>query len=174
MMYGWDRADLLSGLLHGDAIVSTGIIPDGLKYWYDPNVQRYTYDPVKARALLDAAGWRVGSDGVRSRGGKRLSFELKLPNGSNINNDLAAEFQADMLAIGIAISVKDVDYGTFIDDTNSFNYELALTGWGGTTDPDEFTFLNSSQIVPVGNNDTGYRDKIVDYDTAIVKPMTVG
>jgi peptide/nickel transport system substrate-binding protein len=164
MMFGWDRASLAHGLLHDDVTITSSIVPVALAHWYNPHVAQYPYDPVRARATLDAAGWKPGRDGIRRKGKIRLDFELLLPSGGTTGAEVGAEFQADMAAIGIAISVRQLDYVTFIDDTNAFKYQIALTGWGGTTDPDEFTFLHSSQIVPIGNNGGGYKNRIVDRD----------
>lgn len=36
----------------------------------------YAYDPAAAKKLLDDAGWVAGSDGIRAKGGKKLSFTL--------------------------------------------------------------------------------------------------
>ncbi len=44
------------------------------------------------------------------------------------------------------------------------NYELAYTAFGGVPDPDEYTFLDSSQVAPAGNNMMDYRNAIVDRD----------
>ncbi|HVA38071.1 MAG TPA: ABC transporter substrate-binding protein [Candidatus Dormibacteraeota bacterium] len=162
MIYGWDREALVKGLLHGDAIVATGIVPHGLPEWYDPNVKRYPYDPAKARALLEAAGWRMGSGGIRERDGKPLRFTLLMPNAGAAAADLGADYQADMRAIGIAIDVKMLDYATFIEDLDKSDFQIAYTGWGGTTDPDEFTFLDSSQFPPTGNNAGHYVNHAVD------------
>jgi peptide/nickel transport system substrate-binding protein len=164
MMYGWDRDAVANGLYHGDVVVNDALTPWALKTWHDANVMHYAYDPARARAMLDAAGWKLGPDGVRQRGSVRLSFTLKNSTGDSVLNDVCAAFQADMRAIGIAVSVQQLDYATFIDQTNEMHYQLAMTGWGGVSDPDEFTFLDSSQIVPVGNNEVGYRDPAVDHD----------
>ncbi len=164
MMYGWDRQAVISGLLHKDAIEATGIVPVALHYWYDPNVRHYAYDPAKARALLDADGWRVGRDGIRSKDGVRLDYTLLASTGSHTIIDVCQEFQSDMRALGIRIHVKELDYATFIADSSDLHYQLAFTGWGGVTDPDEFTFFDSSQIVPIGNNETAYSNPTVDHD----------
>jgi peptide/nickel transport system substrate-binding protein len=40
-------------------------------------VKKYPHDPAQAAALLDAAGWKLGSDGLRrDSAGKPLTFEL--------------------------------------------------------------------------------------------------
>ena len=54
----------------------------------------YTYDPAKASALLDAAGWSAkNADGVRVKDGKTLSVVLPYGAGSIINADGAAILQ---------------------------------------------------------------------------------
>lgn len=164
MMYGWDRPAIVHGLLHDDVTLVNGIIPVALAYWYNPHVVQYPYDPARARRMLDAAGWTAGRDGVRAKRRTRLAFELTTPSGSTEGSAVCAEFQADMGAIGINVSVRQLDYATFIDNSNVFKYQIAYTGWGGTTDPDQFTFLHSSQIEPVGNNGTAYRNSRVDHD----------
>ena len=58
MMYGYDRAAIAHGLFDDKVPVADGLIVASLKHWYNPNVQKYPYDPAKARAILDAAGWK--------------------------------------------------------------------------------------------------------------------
>ncbi len=164
MMYGWDRRAVADGLYHGDVVVNDSLTPWALARWHTDKVAHYPYDAARARAVLDAAGWRLGLDGVRRRGNVRLAFTLKNSTGDAVLSDVCAAFQADMRAIGISIEIQRLDYATFVEQTSALHYQLALTGWGGVTDPDEFTFLDSSQIVPIGNNETGYRNARVDRD----------
>jgi len=167
MLYGWDRRAVVRGLLHGDAIVATGVVPIALRLWYDPNVRRYDYDPARAQDLLDAAGWPKGNDGIREKNGHRLAFELLLTGADAATEDLAAEFQSDMRAIGVAITVRSLDFATFLTETQSLHYDLALGGWGGVPDPDQFTLLESKQIPPTGNNLMSYSNPTVDRDVTL-------
>jgi peptide/nickel transport system substrate-binding protein len=164
MMYGWDRRALAEGIYHGDVILNDSLIPWALTGFHDAAVTKHPYDPARARTLLDAAGWRLGPDGIRRRGNVRLAFTLKSATGSSSLALVCAAFQADMHAIGIAIDIQQLDYATFIDQTSTSHYQMALTGWGGVPDPDQFGFLDSSQIPPVGNNDSGFRNAHVDRD----------
>lgn len=165
MMYGWDRQSLATGLARGSAEVATSVTPSGLRRWYDPSVVRYPYDPVKGRRLLDEAGYRVGPDGIRMRAGVRLSYTFLSPGSGNASYlDFAAEFQADMRAIGIDISISSLDYATFLDRTQTMKYDLAVSGWGGVPDPDQQTLLESDQFPPNGNNIMHYANQRVDRD----------
>ncbi|GAC1444068.1 MAG: peptide-binding protein [Vulcanimicrobiaceae bacterium] len=165
MMYGWDREGLTKGFARGDAEVATSILPSALKDWYLPKVRTYPYDPARARRTLDAAGWRPGPDGVRAKHGVRLAYTFLLPgSGSGATQDFAAIFQADMRAIGIAIDISSIDYATFLDKTQSGQFDLANSGWGGVPDPDQQTLLDSTQTPPNGNNEMYYKNAAVDRD----------
>ena len=148
-------------------IVATGIVPVALRLWYDSSVRRYGYDPARARSMLDEAGWLPGPNGVREKGGRRLAFELLLQGADAATEDLAAEYQADMSAIGVAITVRSLDFSTFIAETQELRYDLALGGWGGVPDPDQFTLLESKQVPPTGNNLMSYSNPVVDRDVTL-------
>ena len=47
----------------------------------DPGLKPYPYDPAKAGALLDAAGWTMGKNGVREKDGVALSLDMDTTNG---------------------------------------------------------------------------------------------
>jgi peptide/nickel transport system substrate-binding protein len=163
MMYGWDREAVAAGLRHHDATVANGIEPEALRYWNNNRVKPYPYDPARANAMLDGAGWKRGPDGVRTQNGVRLAFELLIPN-SLLSDDVAADFNADMRDIGIAVSVHLLDYATFIQQQNASKFQLSYSGWGGQPDPDMLTLLDSKQVPPIGNNVGFYSNPAVDRD----------
>jgi peptide/nickel transport system substrate-binding protein len=166
MMYGWDRKDELKGITRGDSELADGIIPPALTTWYDPKVREYPYDPRRARALLDGAGYRLGRDGVRRRGNVRLAYTLTFPGSGQASAalEIAAAFQADMQAIGIGITVQQLDYATFLTQTQDGKYDLALSGWGGVPDPDQLTLLGCDQFPPNGNNNMHFCNRRIDRD----------
>ncbi|MGH7715399.1 MAG: ABC transporter substrate-binding protein, partial [Vulcanimicrobiaceae bacterium] len=135
MMYGFDRKAIVDGLYRGDFALATSLVPQGLRLWYDPKVKKYPYDPDKARMLLERTGYRLGADGVRRRGKVRLSYVLDDTQASG-HLDLDAAFQADMRAIGIAITIRSIDFATYINDAQDGNFDLGAIQWGGVPDPD--------------------------------------
>lgn len=167
MMYGYDRVAIAHGLYDDKVEVPTGLIVDSLKHWYDPNVQKYPYDPAKARAILDAAGWKAGPDGIRSKGGVRLSFELLLNQGSALLTDEMLTFIADMHDIGIDVNLRLSDFASLVSRAYSGKYDITADSRGGVVDPDLTTILDSSQIPPNGANTTRYKDALVDRDSRL-------
>src|SRR6476646_297093 len=54
-------------------VCSTNVAPNA---WFYSEAPTYTVDPEKAKSVLDAGGWTVGSDGVREKNGVKAKIEL--------------------------------------------------------------------------------------------------
>ena len=106
MSHAIDRPGLVKALFFGHAAADYGPIAPNWK-WYDKRVEQYNqYDPDKAKSLLDAAGWKVGSDGVRAKNGNRLSWthigDAGQPDTAGIDVAVAAMLQK----VGMDMKVK--------------------------------------------------------------------
>ena len=90
-----------------------------------------------ARAMLDKAGWTVGSDGIRSKNGVRLSIAIKYPSGNTARRDIILLSTAMAKEVGIELVptlVPSADY--FVKHvTQPANFELAVFAWVGTAYP---------------------------------------
>ena len=66
-------------------------------HWaYDPTlVGLYPHNIEKAKAVLDAAGWKPGADGVRAKGGRRLSVLFQGAVGATSQSVQAVVKQAE-------------------------------------------------------------------------------
>jgi peptide/nickel transport system substrate-binding protein len=121
----------------------------------------YDYDPAKANALLDAAGW-TGHDatGVRTKDGKPLTVVFPYGAGSIINSDGAAILQGvaqQASKVGFDVKLIPVPqselfagkYGTAQDHDLSVGYWTAVTAgilyinWRPST-PDRPNYSNSA------------------------------
>jgi ABC-type transport system substrate-binding protein len=75
MIYALDRAALVKNVLQGAYRPAYGPLTP-VTFGYNPAVEKmYPYDPRKAEALLDEAGWKKGPDGIRVKDGKPLVIE---------------------------------------------------------------------------------------------------
>lgn len=76
LMYGLDREKLVASLLDNKGTVAQSLLSPFMPGY--AVVDRYTYNPQKAAALLDEAGWLKDKDGHRrNAAGKPLAFELR-------------------------------------------------------------------------------------------------
>jgi peptide/nickel transport system substrate-binding protein len=124
-----DRQALIDGALSGFATPATGpVSPE--HPWYVPGPPPRP-EPDSARALLDSAGWRVGADDARERGGQPLAFDL-LTVGSG---DLVLEqmIQAQWRDIGVRIRIRRVELATFlaIAQNPERDFDALVTGIPG-------------------------------------------
>jgi peptide/nickel transport system substrate-binding protein len=82
-------------------------------------------------SLLDAAGWRRAANGMRSRGGKPLTFEL-LTVGS-ADNAIEQLIQSDLQARGIRMGIRQMEGGAFLTAMRASpkTFDAAITGVSG-------------------------------------------
>lgn len=73
----------------------------------NPALKGFAYDPARARALLDEAGWRVGPGGVRAKDGVRLALDMDTTNGAYLNDKEVAQVMAESWR-EVGIEIKDL------------------------------------------------------------------
>lgn len=114
------------------ALLGVGSVPDGIFMkdvpWNNPDVQRYAYDPEKAKSMLDAAGF-VDSDGDGMRDFDGQKVKLSIVTGSRRPGGplIAQAVQGYFKAIGIDSDVQVLD-GTALSSAQSDGtYDLWLS-----------------------------------------------
>lgn len=106
-----DRGRLLREIEGPDGVAA--VSPVGPSSWaYEPAVNRHEHDPARAAALLDAAGWPRGADGVRARDGRRLEFDILFPpdRWNYALGDWADGIAADLASVGVRARPRAVSY----------------------------------------------------------------
>jgi peptide/nickel transport system substrate-binding protein len=133
--------------------------------WAAPHVPPYPYDPQHARALLDAAGWHLVSDGFRSKAGRPL--RLTLISATDVPDDERAEvqIQAMLRRIGIRIEIRNYPANLLFAQNGPIytgRYDLEWSVNTQAPDPDNSGSWVSAFIPPNGANTAWLRDAEVD------------
>ena len=97
--------------------------------WYNSDGE-IAYEPEQAAALLDEAGWTVGSDGIREKEGGKAEFTLMYPASDSVRQALAAETANQLKKVGIDVKTEGVGWDTAYDRAQS---EPLMWGWGAHT-----------------------------------------
>lgn len=71
-----DKTTIVKNVWQSNAIVSQTMIPPAMLGGRAGIVKGTPYDPAAARRILDEAGWKPGADGIREKGGRRLSLVM--------------------------------------------------------------------------------------------------
>jgi peptide/nickel transport system substrate-binding protein len=153
--YALDRRPMIEYLWRNQVQAASSILPR--QSWaYNGDVQRYDYDPGKARQLLDAAGY-PSVNGVR--------FHLTMKTSTNEDTRLmVAVMQQQLRQVGIALDIRTFESATFMADVVSGAFQLYSLRWiGGNEDPDIFdTAFHSRNFPPAGRNRSFYSNPRVD------------
>ncbi len=159
---GIDRDSIIKYILKGLATKASFMLTP-FNWAYEPMVRSYNYDPQKAKKLLDKAGYfDPDGDGPMPR------FTLTYKTSQNELRKLIGEvFQEQLRKIGIEISIKNYEWGTFFSDIKSGNFQIYSLTWVGINDPDIFHYIfHSESIPPKGANRgrylNGEMDKLID------------
>jgi peptide/nickel transport system substrate-binding protein len=130
--------------------------------WDNPALQPYPYDPTQARALLDAAGWKVGSDGVREKGGKKLELRYVYISGDETTDTMIVTFQQMLADVGIKLDImpntEEVLWASYSDNGELAHGKYDLSQWSDGMwyfpSPSTSYFLCSER--PSNDYPTGY------------------
>jgi peptide/nickel transport system substrate-binding protein len=71
-----NKEAIVRNVWRNNAVVSQTMIPASILGRYARLIRGTPYDPARARQILEEAGWRVGPDGIRTKGGRRLSLVM--------------------------------------------------------------------------------------------------
>lgn len=138
----------------------------GLFTWaFDPHADTIAYDPKQAAALLTNDGWVPGADGIRTRNGRRLHFELAFATGLSITTHFATAIAAEERAIGVDVTLRQYPRNQYIGNDGPImqgHYQLSLYDYQATVDPDVSWLLGCDQRSPHGFNLSRYCNASVD------------
>jgi peptide/nickel transport system substrate-binding protein len=157
LMHAIDRELLARTILDGLAPVAHGPIQP-LSWAFTDRVPRYTYDPPRARALLDAAGWTPGADGIRRRDGKPLAFTLITQAGYAVRENVAQAIQQQLRDVGVGVRVQLHDGTALSAIWFEGRFEAMLHWWQMPADPELTLFFAADRTPPAGRNINYYRD----------------
>src|SRR5437667_2699563 len=169
LAHGINREAISQQLFEGRQPVSNTYLPSRHPGYTDA-VQKYPYDPARARALLQEAGFTPGPDGMlRNAAGQRLSFELNTTAGNRIREQVEQIIQQNLKDIGIEITIQNFPARVYFGEiTNQRKYKaLAMYAWtiAPTSDCAE---LYTSESIPnekngwAGQNYPGYKNADMD------------
>ena len=164
-----DREQIVARLFEGRQAVAQGSV-NPLDPMHDPNAPRWPFDAARAAALLDAAGWTRGPDGIRrNAAGERLAFELMTTAGNRAREQVQQVLQGMWRQAGIEARIRNEPPRVLFGETLS---KRKLTGaamfaWVSAPESVPRGTLHSEDIPTEarnwsGQNYTGFRNAEVD------------
>jgi peptide/nickel transport system substrate-binding protein len=160
IMYAVNQEVLVKQVLFGvDTPAHTVLTPITPGY-SKSSASLYSYDPAKANALLDQAGWKTGSGGVRTKNGQKLALDIILYSDSGM--ETPTEFVVSELnKVGFTASTSVQPFATAQASYNSGVQNLGAFGYYGT-DPYLLNIWANSDAIKSGFNWSHYDNPSLD------------
>lgn len=151
LAYGIDRDSIIKYLWRNQAKKAASLLPPN-NWAYTDDVQKYPYDPNRARQLL------------RDAGREHLQFTYRLNNDNGTATQTAAIFQQQLREIGVTMDIQGNEFATFFADIIKGNFQAYSLRWlGANNDPDIFNYVfHSKSTPPNGANRGRYSNPRVD------------
>jgi microcin C transport system substrate-binding protein len=86
-----------------------------------------------ANTLLDSAGWKIGADGIRTKGKQRLQFELLLA-GPGFQR-IAEPYKNNLKKIGVHLDIKVVQIAEYEERLRNFKFGMIVAGYPQSRSP---------------------------------------
>lgn len=159
------RKAIAMGIDRKVLIKAQGGFPEAIKSpvvpvfeFYDPATPEIAYDPEGAKKLLDAAGYKPGSDGIRAKDGQRLSYRFMVQAG-RADDELAQQvIIAQLKALGIEASADNKTGVAFRDARYKGGYDIFYSRWITSADPEYSKFWGTGGA----NNGQSYSNPALD------------
>ncbi len=104
LLYATPKQSIIDKLLFGKAKPGSSPVSQGWAAYKEP---QEGYDPTKANATLDKAGWVKGSDGIRSKGGVRASLTYATTTGDQLRERVQQVLVDEWKAIGVEVKIQN-------------------------------------------------------------------
>lgn len=103
----------------------------------DARVSQIPFDSARGRAILDSLGWSSrDSQGIRTKNGQELAFNLLVPTSSKNRERAAVLLQAQLRNMGIRVNIEQMDNSAFMARQQARSFDAALGGWHLGASPD--------------------------------------
>ncbi|WP_428375781.1 peptide ABC transporter substrate-binding protein [Lichenicoccus sp.] len=159
-----DQQEIRSLVYHGQSTPIHGPVPPAMTGFLSPRARdgypALQYAPERARALLDAAGWHPGPDGIRVKDGRRLQFEDEATSGTASALIYLQIVQRNLAAVGIEMNIRAVEFNEMIATMmgNGHDWNTGVIGWSVNGYPDSQEFFSSNGAQNFGH----YEDRKMD------------
>ncbi len=172
ILYATPKQQLIDKLLFGKAKPGTSPVSQGWAAYREP---QEGYDPAKANATLDKAGWTKGADGIRSKGGTRASLTLATTSGNQLRERVQQVLVDEYKSVGIEVKIQNQPSSVILsgsctgkDPRKLGTFDLLIYASSPGIDPHSTIFPRyHSKNIPTkadcsGQNYTRIKDPVAD------------
>ncbi len=156
LIYGLDRQKFVTAKFKEFGRVAN--VPTSPLSWAytEEGINKYEFSTEKANGLLDQAGWKPGSDGIREKDGQKLKISYLT---RTKDDEFIPIAQENYKELGIELNPEVMDFNALVAKLNDGSYDLAAVSTSILTDPNDAVEEFSSNHPA---NAAGYSNPNVD------------
>lgn len=99
---------------------------------------QYTYSVEEAKKLLKEAGFFSSPQGLKDEEGRKVEFDLSVPAGVSIANDIAQIISDECKKVGITVKTRQVDFQKLVEQlTSTYDWQSIIIGLGTNLFPSQ-------------------------------------
>jgi len=162
--YALNRQEMLSSFFNNQGTIISGPFAPG-SWAYNLDVQPLAYDPRKAIALLNEAGFKQGADGIMQKNGKKMELTLMVPieKESEAIKRVVLAFQNYLKNVGVTVKVEFKEWQSWKEDVFAeHRFDIVFASWVFDDSADISSLFHSAEIGPWKNNFGSYSNPEVD------------
>jgi peptide/nickel transport system substrate-binding protein len=157
-----DKKKIAEKVYFGQANPADSIMSPAQWAHTTPKTQ-YPYDLARANRMLDDAGWKKGADGVRSKGGVRMEWEVRTNAGNKVRETLITVLADQWKQIGANVATRPVQFPQLVTQlSQTRDFEMILLGISESADPDQTQYYRSTSVGNGALNGSGYKNPELD------------
>ncbi len=157
-----DKKKLVSTVVGGLGVPGSNYLPPAFPQWaWKPSAaQAVSYDPAKANALLDSAGYTKGSDGIRidPKTHKKLTLRLGIHSDDSRDSQTSQFLKGWLKAIGINLKIETQSMTNLNVNLAKGDWDMLMDGWGTGADPTYLLSIQTCGTLPKDDGSGGNTD----------------
>ena len=159
---GINRSELVTKTIGGFGIAGSSYLPPGYPQWkWQPSAsEALSYNPQKAEQILDTAGYKAGTNGIRTdpKTGKPLEFRYGIHSDDSLDAQIAPYLEEWMKAIGIKLDPQPMSFDQLNVNLAKGDWDILMDGWGTGADPTYLLSIQTCGTLPLDNLTGGNTD----------------
>lgn len=138
--YAIDREQMINNLYRGLGANQNSPISVGTPFYLEKGLKEYNYDLVKAKQLLQEAGFKYKGSELYDDQGNRVRFNLITNAGNKVREAVGTQVKQDLAKIGMEVDFNPVAFSLLVDKLDrALDWDAHIIGFTGGLEPHDGT-----------------------------------